>query len=159
MHWLWVGTFSRIDNKVCSEKAMSFCSHKYFQTRLFCVLDETILANYSSLRISESYYVIDIQDILHTAWMSIPGMLGNYTIPEQKYFLKFWGWFLRKSYLTTFIHLNKLFDGAKSTLWGLISVLCSQAPLWTIVFASISCKIAIFNTIEITGFRFHSIPI
>ena len=78
MHWLWVGTFSRIDNKVCSEKAMSFCSRKYFQTHLFYVPDEKILANYSSLRISERYYVINIEDILNAFVSLIPFLVFGF---------------------------------------------------------------------------------
>ena len=37
----------------------------------------------------------------------IPGMLGNYTIPKWKEFLKSREPILRKSYLSTFIHINK----------------------------------------------------
>ena len=47
----------------------------------------------------------------------IPGMLGNYTIPKWKEFLKSREPILRKSYLSTFIHINKHMDGARSTLW------------------------------------------
>ena len=47
----------------------------------------------------------------------IPGMLGNYTIPKWKEFLKPREPILRKSYLSTFIHINKHMDGARGTLW------------------------------------------
>ena len=43
----------------------------------------------------------------------IPGMLGNYTIPKWKEFLKSREPILRKSYLSTFIHVNKHMDGAR----------------------------------------------
>ena len=39
-------------------------------------------------------------------WL-ISGMLGNYTIPKWKEFLKSREPILRKSYLSTFIHINK----------------------------------------------------
>ena len=60
---------------------MSFCSRKYFQTHLFYVPDERILANYSSLRISERYYFVNIEDILNIFVSFIP-------------FLVFGVWFL-----------------------------------------------------------------
>ena len=47
----------------------------------------------------------------------IPGMLGNYTIPKWKEFLKLREPILRKSYLSTFIHIKKHKDGARGTLW------------------------------------------
>ena len=47
----------------------------------------------------------------------IPGMLGNYTIPKWKEFLKSREPILRKSYLSTFIHINKHMDGAWDTFW------------------------------------------
>ena len=47
----------------------------------------------------------------------IPGMLGNYTIPKWKEFLKSREPILRKSYLSTFIHINKHMDRARGTLW------------------------------------------
>ena len=47
----------------------------------------------------------------------IPGMLGNYTIPKWKEFLKSREPILRKSYLSTFIHINKHMDGARDTFW------------------------------------------
>ena len=47
----------------------------------------------------------------------IPGMLGNYTIPKWKEFLKSREPILRKSYLSTFIHINKHMDGARNTFW------------------------------------------
>ena len=45
----------------------------------------------------------------------IPGMLGHYTIPKWKEFLKSREPILRKSYLSTFIHINKHMDGARDT--------------------------------------------
>ena len=48
---------------------------------------------------------------------SIPGMLGNYTIPKWKEFLKSREPILRKSYLSTFIHINKHMDGARDIFW------------------------------------------
>ena len=47
----------------------------------------------------------------------IPGLLGNYTIPKWKEFLKSRESILRKSYLSTFIHINKHMDRARGTLW------------------------------------------
>ena len=47
----------------------------------------------------------------------IPGMLGNYTIPKWKEFLKSREPILRKSYLSTFIHINKHMDGAGDIFW------------------------------------------
>ena len=47
----------------------------------------------------------------------ISGMLENYTIPKWKEFLKSREPILRKSYLSTFIHINKHMDGARGTLW------------------------------------------
>ena len=47
----------------------------------------------------------------------IPGMLGNYTIPKWKEFLKSREPILRKSYLSTFIHVNKHMDGARDIFW------------------------------------------
>ena len=47
----------------------------------------------------------------------IPGMLGSYTIPPKKEFLKSREPFLRKSYLSTFIHINKHMDGAWDIFW------------------------------------------
>ena len=48
---------------------------------------------------------------------SIPGIIGNYTIPKWKEFLKSREPILRKSYLSTFIHINKHMDGARDTFW------------------------------------------
>ena len=47
----------------------------------------------------------------------IPGMLGNYTIPKWKEFLKSREPILRKSNLSTFIHINKHMDGARDIFW------------------------------------------
>ena len=47
----------------------------------------------------------------------IPGVLGNYTIPKWKEFLKSREPILRKSYLSTFIHINKHMDGAWDIFW------------------------------------------
>ena len=47
----------------------------------------------------------------------IPGMLENYTIPKWKEFLKSRKPILRKSYLSTFIHINKHMDGARDIFW------------------------------------------
>ena len=47
----------------------------------------------------------------------IPGLLGNYTIPKWKEFLKSREPILRKSYLSTFIHINKHMDGARDIFW------------------------------------------
>ena len=47
----------------------------------------------------------------------IPGMLEHYTIQKWKEFLKSRKPILRKSYLSTFIHINKHLDGARGTLW------------------------------------------
>ena len=47
----------------------------------------------------------------------IPGLLGNYTIPKCKEFLKSPEPILRKSYLSTFIHINKHVDGARDIFW------------------------------------------
>ena len=48
---------------------------------------------------------------------SIPGMLENYTIPKWKEFFKSREPILRKSYLSTFIHINKHMDGAGDIFW------------------------------------------
>ena len=47
----------------------------------------------------------------------IPGMLGNYTVPKWKEFLKSREPILRKSNLSTFIHINKHMDGARDIFW------------------------------------------
>ena len=47
----------------------------------------------------------------------IPGMLELYTIPKWKEFLKSREPILRKSYLSTFIHINKHMDGARDIFW------------------------------------------
>ena len=47
----------------------------------------------------------------------IPGMLGNCTIPKWKEFLKSCEPILRKSYLSTFIHVNKHMDRARDIFW------------------------------------------
>ena len=47
----------------------------------------------------------------------IPGMLGNHTIPKWKKILKSREPILRKSYLSTFIHINKHMDGARDIFW------------------------------------------
>ena len=47
----------------------------------------------------------------------IPGLLGNYTIPKWKEFLKSREPILRKSYLSIFIHINKHMDGAGDIFW------------------------------------------
>ena len=47
----------------------------------------------------------------------IPGMLGHYTIPKWKEFLKSRKQILRKSYLSTFIHVNKHMDEARDIFW------------------------------------------
>ena len=47
----------------------------------------------------------------------IPGLLGNYTIPKWKEFLKSREPILRKSYLSTFIHINKHMDRAGDIFW------------------------------------------
>ena len=47
----------------------------------------------------------------------ILGMLGNYTIPKWIEFLKSREPILRKSYLSTFIHINKHMDGARDIFW------------------------------------------
>ena len=47
----------------------------------------------------------------------IPGLLGNYTIPKWKEFLKSREPILRKSYLSTFIHINKHMDKARDKFW------------------------------------------
>ena len=52
----------------------------------------------------------------HNFWC-ISGMLGNYTIPKWKEFLKSREPILRKSYLSTFIHVNKHMDGARDIFW------------------------------------------
>ena len=44
-------------------------------------------------------------------------MLGNYTIPKLKEFLKSREPILRKSYLSTSIHINKHMDGARDIFW------------------------------------------
>ena len=44
-------------------------------------------------------------------------MLGNYTIPNVKEFLKSREPILRKSYLSNFIHINKRMDGARDIFW------------------------------------------
>ena len=48
---------------------------------------------------------------------SIPGMLENYTIPKWKEFFKSQEPILRKSYLSTFIHINKHMDGTRDIFW------------------------------------------
>ena len=47
---------------------------------------------------------------------SIPAMLENYSIPKWKEFFKSREPILRKSYLSTFIHINKHMDGARHIL-------------------------------------------
>ena len=47
----------------------------------------------------------------------IPGILGHYTIPKWKEFLKSRKPILRKSYLSTFIHIDKHMDGARDIFW------------------------------------------
>ena len=56
----------------------------------------------------------------------VPGMLETYTIPKWKEFLKSREPILRKSFLSTFIHINKHMDGARGTLW--------KKSWWTIVY-------------------------
>ena len=61
---------------------------------------------------------LDLNGLLtrHNFWR-IPGMLENYTIPKWKEFLKSCEPILRKSYLSTFIHINKHMDGAGDIFW------------------------------------------
>ena len=47
----------------------------------------------------------------------IPGMLEHYTIPKWKEFLKSREPILRKSYLSTFIHINKHMDRPRDIFW------------------------------------------
>ena len=47
----------------------------------------------------------------------IPGMLGNYTMPKWKEFLKSREPILRKSFLSTFIHINRHMDRARDIFW------------------------------------------
>ena len=47
----------------------------------------------------------------------IPGMLGSYTIPKWKEFLNPREPILKKSYLSTFIHIDKHMDGARDIFW------------------------------------------
>ena len=61
---------------------------------------------------------LDLNGLLtrHNFWR-ISGMLGNYTIPKWKEFLKSCKPILRKSYLSTFNHVNKHMDGARDIFW------------------------------------------
>ena len=52
----------------------------------------------------------------HNFWC-ISGLPGNYTIPKWEEFLKSREPILRKSYLSTFIHVNKHMDGARDIFW------------------------------------------
>ena len=61
---------------------------------------------------------LDLNGLLtrHNFWR-IPGMLENHTIPKWKEFLKSHEPILRKSYLSTFIHINRHMDGARDIFW------------------------------------------
>ena len=61
---------------------------------------------------------LDLNGLLtrHNFWC-IPGMLGSYMIPKWKEFFKSREPILRKSYLSTFIHINKHMDGARDIFW------------------------------------------
>ena len=64
------------------------------------------------------YLDLDLNGLLtRRNFWRIPGMLGHYTIPKWKEFLKSREPILRKSYLSTFIHINKHMDGARDTFW------------------------------------------
>ena len=61
---------------------------------------------------------LDLNSLLSRRnFWSIPGMLENYTIPKWKEFFKSREPILRKSYLSTFIHINKHMDGAGDIFW------------------------------------------
>ena len=80
--------------------------NQYYETRIFLYL---LFAHCLDL---------DLNSLL--TWRNfwcIPGMLEHYTIPKWKEFLKSHEPILRKSYLSTFIHINKHMDGARDTFW------------------------------------------
>ena len=81
----------------------------YFVTRAKLFLVQLVVKNPCSHCLD-----LDLNGLLtrRNIWC-IPDLLGNYTIPKWKEFLKSREPILRKSYLSTFIHINKHMGGAR----------------------------------------------
>jgi hypothetical protein len=87
--------------------ARNFLDFHTAKVFFFSIFQKIIFSLYSH------FLDLDLNGLLtrHNFWR-ILGMLGNYTIPKWKEFLKSRKLILRKSYLSTFIHImvQKIFD-------------------------------------------------
>ena len=114
---------------------------------VLCIMGNNFHSNMTALVSSTHCLDLDLNGLL--TWR-IPGLLGNYTISKWKEFFKSREPIFRKSYLSTFIHINKHMDGARvsfsSCQRNLIKTFQNEAMI-----ALIKKKVLIFSRDLLNG--------